>query len=65
MANTKRPGAATPAQFVTLREAARLTQVEAAKRLGVSRATIQNWERGDTPIPQMAVDAIRAATVSR
>lgn len=38
----------------TLRERAHLTQVQAAKRLGVTSNTVARWERDEVPIPQTA-----------
>lgn len=35
-----------------------LTQVEAAKRLGVSVTTVQNWERGNTYPNQPEIEKI-------
>ena len=39
-----------------------LSQTDAGRMLGVSRITIQNWERGRTPIPAMAEGACERAT---
>lgn len=36
-----------------------LTQEEAARRIGVSRVTIQNWEGGATPISEAAQQRMR------
>ena len=47
-------GTMEPAIFRKWRKALRYTQPEAGKRLGVNRATIQNWERGFTRVPRMA-----------
>jgi DNA-binding XRE family transcriptional regulator len=40
-------------EFLSWRKALRYTQAEAAEKLGVSRATIQNWEREFTRVPKM------------
>lgn len=40
--------------FRRLRQELGLTQAEAARRFGVSRVTIQNWEGGMSPIPPTA-----------
>ncbi len=40
-------------EFLAWRKSLRLTQQSAAKELGVSRATIQNWEKEVTSIPPM------------
>lgn len=47
--------------FAELRERAGLSKAEAATRLGKSPSTIYRWERGSTPAPKMAMDAIKAA----
>lgn len=39
------------------REQFGLTQIDIANRFGVSRNTIQNWESGATPMPNMIQDA--------
>ena len=39
--------------FLNWRKTLRYTQEDAAEKLGVSRATIQNWEREFTPVPKM------------
>ena len=39
--------------FLKWRRTLNLTQVEAGQKLGVHRATIVNWERGITPIPNV------------
>lgn len=41
----------SPGEFLLMRRATGLTQSEMAKRLGVSRLTICNWERGHFRIP--------------
>ena len=40
--------------FQKWRKSLRYTQEEAGKQLGVSRTTIQNWEKGVTRIPRAA-----------
>ena len=47
--------------FAELRERAGLSQADAASRLGKSLSTIYRWERGVTPAPKLALDAIQAA----
>jgi len=42
------------AELLKWRKSLRYTQEEAGKKLGVSRATIQNWEKGVTRIPRAA-----------
>src|SRR6266498_2987458 len=42
------------AEFLKWRKSLGYTQEEAGKKLGVSRATIQNWEKGVTRIPRAA-----------
>jgi Helix-turn-helix len=44
-------------EFREWRERYGLTQGEIAKRLGVTRNTIQNWENGTTALPGMLKDA--------
>ena len=44
-------------EFRKWRESFGLTQHEIAKRLGVSRSTIQNWESDATALPSMIDDA--------
>lgn len=51
MANIKRTSPITPAEILAAREAAGLTQRQAAELMGVSRATMQNYERGTTAMP--------------
>jgi DNA-binding transcriptional regulator YiaG len=58
MANVKRTSTATPAEITAAREMAGLTQREAAELMGVSRATIQNYERGTTAMPATAYAAL-------
>lgn len=60
MANTKRQSTITPAQIIAAREAAGITQRQAAERLGVSRATMQNYERGTTAMPAAYLAMLRA-----
>ena len=55
-------GAMEPVNFRKWRKALRYTQPEAGKKLGVDRATIQNWERGRTRIPRMAELACQQLT---
>lgn len=43
----------TPVEFRTWRDRFGLTQSDLAKRLGVTRNTIQNWETGTTTLPTM------------
>lgn len=40
----------TPEQVRTIRLSLRLTQVELANQLRVSRKTVQNWEAGRHPV---------------
>lgn len=44
----------TPDQLRDARKAAGYTQAELAKLVGVSMRTVENWERGDTPITELA-----------
>lgn len=44
----------TPDQLRDARKAAGYTQAELAKLVGVSMRTVGNWERGDTPITELA-----------
>jgi len=48
--------------FLIWRKSLRYTQAEAAEKLGVSRATIQNWERAFTRVPIMTMLACRVLT---
>jgi transcriptional regulator with XRE-family HTH domain len=61
MVNIKRTTPVTPAQIVAAREAAGLTQRQAAELLGVSRATMQNYERGTTAMPAAFLAVLAAA----
>ena len=46
--------------FRAWRKAARMTQIEAARAIGVSRRTIQDWEAElDTPIPKPVANLVR------
>jgi transcriptional regulator with XRE-family HTH domain len=38
------------------------TQIEAGSKLGVDRSTIQNWERGFTPVPESVALACQVLT---
>jgi DNA-binding transcriptional regulator YiaG len=58
MVNVKKKPAATPAEVIAAR--GHRTQVQVAEMLGVSRATIQNWESGRRPIPKVAYQALLA-----
>jgi DNA-binding XRE family transcriptional regulator len=49
-------------EFKAWREHLGITQAETAAKLGVRRATIQNWESGATPIPKTAEMAIESVT---
>ena len=46
-----------PTQLKDYRKRLGLTQEEAGRSFGVSRVTIQNWERGTTPVP-VSVDRL-------
>ena len=48
----------TGIQFREWRRKLGLSQEAAARVLGISRATVVRWERGDWPIPPMAVMAV-------
>lgn len=48
----------TCAEFVAARQALGLTQLELSIRLGVDRATVENWERGATRLPGWAIRAL-------
>lgn len=48
--------------FLSWRKALQYTQEEAAEKLGVSRATIQNWEKGITRVPTMVELACHVLT---
>jgi len=43
----------TKEQIKAWRKTAKLTQVEAAKHLCISRAQYQQWEDGRTPVPPL------------
>lgn len=58
MANVRRASTATPMEILAARDAAGLTQRAAAEALEVSRATMQNYERGTTAMPKTAFDAL-------
>ena len=45
-------------QIRTAREAAKLSRRLVAIHLDVTEETIRKWEKGDTPIPVPAMDAI-------
>src|SRR5712691_5281617 len=49
-------------EFLGWRKALRYTQQEAGKQLGVSRATIQNWEKRITRVPTMVELACQVLT---
>ncbi len=42
----------TPTTLKHWRSKHKLTQVDFALKLGVSRETVSNWERGNTPVPK-------------
>lgn len=44
----------TPETFRAWRKRLNLKQREAADRLGVSPSTVQKWEGGQSPIPDLA-----------
>lgn len=50
------------ADFLSWRKALRYTQPAAAEKLGVSRATIQNWQGGVTRVPTMVGLACQVLT---
>ncbi|MFC5550990.1 helix-turn-helix domain-containing protein [Massilia aerilata] len=54
----ERKFAATHAQLVAAR--GKRTQVQIAEILGVSRATVQNWENGRSPISRTAWQAVKS-----
>lgn len=58
MVNSKRKSAVTPDQVVAARKAANMTQRAVAEALEVSRATMQNYERGTTAMPKTAYAAL-------
>lgn len=49
-------------EFKNWRKTFQYTQTEAGSELGVDRSTIQNWERGFTPIPMSVVLACQVLT---
>ena len=49
-------------EFLSWRKALRYTQEQAAEKLGVSRATIQNWEREFTRVPTITELACQVLT---
>jgi len=51
----------TGAELRALRQAAGLTQRQAAERLGCSAQEVHRWERGLVPIPALKVPGIIAA----
>lgn len=53
----------TPGELTEARKRAGMTQHELARAIGYSKRTIQRYEAGDWPIPQ--VFALAVATVSR
>jgi hypothetical protein len=57
MSNVAKGKAMTKEQFRAWRERFGLTQGDIAKRFGVSRNTIQNWESGATSMPNTIGDA--------
>jgi len=54
----------TGAELRALRQAAGLTQRQAAERLGCSAQEVHRWERGLVPIPALKVPGIIAAMPS-
>ena len=48
----------TGSDFREWRKAAGMTQIEAARAIGVSRRTIQEWE-ADAPIPKSIANLVR------
>ncbi len=48
----------TGSDFRAWRKAARMTQIEAARQIGVSRRTIQDWEAG-APIPKPVANLVK------
>ena len=51
MWKTEEPALMDVQKFKYWRKTLRYTQPQAGRELGVERSTIQNWERGCTPIP--------------
>jgi DNA-binding transcriptional regulator YiaG len=49
----------TPSDFKALRTVLRLTQSQLAGQLKVSRATIDRWERGVSPVPELVAWEVR------
>jgi DNA-binding transcriptional regulator YiaG len=54
-----------PEDFMFLRRQMGLTQAQLAVELGISRATVTDWERGRTPIKQIAILALRYIAITR
>lgn len=50
----------TPAELITIRHHLSLSRPALAKRLGVHRNTVFNWERGTHRIPRMAELALKS-----
>jgi len=46
------------ALFIAARHSRGWTQLEASTRLGVDRASVENWERGATRVPLWALLAL-------
>jgi DNA-binding transcriptional regulator YiaG len=50
---------AARAEFVTFRHELGFTQVEAAKQIGCSKSSVEDWERGAVTVPGWAPKALK------